>query len=173
MDYLQVQEDMIMYPWVSIGENTHIERGAVLGCQSLDITDGKHSEQTGLLFIGDNVFIGANSCIARGRSGAENTMIAHDVCIGPLVNIAHGCQIRCNATILGKAHLSGFVTVGENTVIGPNSSIRNRIVIGNNCIIGMGAVVTKHVPDNCIVVGNPAEILKRTNEKNGKVRESL
>ena len=41
-----------------------------------------------------------------------------------------------------------------------NAVVVGGITIGNNCIIGPGAVVYKSIPDNCVVVGNPAYILK-------------
>lgn len=60
--------------------------------------------------------------------------------------------------------------IGNNVVINVNSVIIGDITIGNNVVIGAGTVLTKSVPDNCVVVGNPAYILK----KNGiLVRERL
>lgn len=52
------------------------------------------------------------------------------------------------------------VRIGENCFIGGRSLIMPGVTIGNSCIVGAGAVVTKSVPDNCIVAGNPARILR-------------
>ncbi len=49
----------------------------------------------------------------------------------------------------------------NNVFCGPNVVVIGDIVIGNNVVIGPGAVVTKSVPDNCVVVGNPAYIIKQ------------
>lgn len=57
--------------------------------------------------------------------------------------------------------------VGENVFIGVNSILLPGITINNNVIIGAGSVVTRDVPSNCIVGGNPAKIL-RENVKIGK-----
>ncbi len=57
--------------------------------------------------------------------------------------------------------------VGDNCFIGGGARILPGIRIGNNCIVGAGSVVTKDVPDNCIVAGNPARII-RENIKVGK-----
>ena len=54
-------------------------------------------------------------------------------------------------------------TIGDNVTLGANVCIIGDVKIGNNVIVGAGAVVTKDVPDNCIVVGNPARII--SNEK--------
>ena len=51
--------------------------------------------------------------------------------------------------------------IGENCFIGGRSTILPGVTIGNQCIVGAGSVVTKSVPDNCIVAGNPAKILYR------------
>lgn len=52
------------------------------------------------------------------------------------------------------------VTIGENCFIGGRSLIMPGVTIGDSCIVGAGSVVTKSVPDNCIVAGNPARILR-------------
>lgn len=50
--------------------------------------------------------------------------------------------------------------VGEECFVGIRAIILPGIRIGNHCIVGAGSVVTKDVPDNCIVAGNPAKIIK-------------
>lgn len=55
--------------------------------------------------------------------------------------------------------------IGDNVTIMPNSVVAGGITIGNNVTIGAGSVVLKSVPDNCLVVGNPARIIKLNGEK--------
>lgn len=50
--------------------------------------------------------------------------------------------------------------IGDNVTVGANAIIIGPITIGNNVVIGAGAVVTKDIPDNSVVVGNPARIIK-------------
>ena len=50
--------------------------------------------------------------------------------------------------------------IGNNTIIADGASIGFKKSIGNNCVIGDGAVVVKDIPDNYIVVGNPAKLLR-------------
>ena len=52
-------------------------------------------------------------------------------------------------------------TFGNNVSIMANAVVFGNIKIGNNVVIGAGSIVTKDVPDNCTVVGNPARIIRR------------
>ena len=55
------------------------------------------------------------------------------------------------------------VSIGGGSYIGINAVIVGNVKIGNHCVIGANSVVTKDVPDYCVVVGSPAKILKRYN----------
>ena len=57
-----------------------------------------------------------------------------------------------------NACIGANVRVGYASHIGTNASIREKLTIGKHAVVGMGAVVLKDVPDNAIVVGNPARI---------------
>lgn len=74
-------------------------------------------------------------------------------------SIGKGCRIVHNVTLGDK---NGKVPVIGNYVeILPNAVITGDVTIGDHCVIGPGAVVFKSIPDNCVVVGNPAYILKK------------
>lgn len=78
-------------------------------------------------------------------------------------HIGYGCIFRNNTTLGNKLMKDG--TIGRpylknNVDVGPNVVIVGGVTIGNNVQIGAGAVVTKDVPDNCVVVGNPAFVIK-------------
>lgn len=65
--------------------------------------------------------------------------------------------IHC--TTLG-AKGNGRPVIGNNVTLGANVTIIGHVHIGNNVIVGAGSVVVKDVPDNCVVAGNPARIIK-------------
>jgi len=65
---------------------------------------------------------------------------------------------------LGKNH-DGLPTIGDNVFCGVGSCVLGPITVGNNVKIGANCVVLKDVPDNCVVIGNPAVIIKQDGKK--------
>lgn len=89
--------------------------------------------------------------------------IGDRVLIGPQVCIFdsdfHGLTIETRQKRTEIKH--GNVVIGDDVFIGANSIILKAVKIGNGAVIGAGAVVTKDVPANSIVAGNPARVLQR------------
>lgn len=80
--------------------------------------------------------------------------------------IGRGCIIRHNTTIGNTNELLDHVPIiGNNVNIGAGAIIIGKICIGDNVTIGAGSVVVKDVPNNCIVAGNPAKIIRYKNEE--------
>jgi len=79
--------------------------------------------------------------------------------------IGEGCVLRNSTTIGHKKLADGTFSrcprIGNNVDIGANVCIIGDIVIGDNVVIGAGSVVTKNIPSDCVVVGNPARILEQ------------
>ena len=88
--------------------------------------------------------------------------IGDDVVFGPNVSILAHDAGTCNA--LGYAKI-GCVTIGDRVFIGEGSVVLPGVSIGSDVIIGANSTVTKDVPDNCVVVGNPAKIIRKNKEK--------
>jgi len=107
-----------------------------------DIKIGKGTSILPKVVISNGVSIGKVCLIYYG------TIITHDCKIGQFV------EISPNATVLGR------VTIGSYSQIGAGSIILPDIKIGMNVIVGAGAVVTKDIPNNSVVVGIPAKIIK-------------
>lgn len=70
--------------------------------------------------------------------------------------------IQC--TTLGYGN-NGLPVIGDNVSLGASVTIIGHVKIGNNVTIGAGSVVVKDVPDNCVVAGNPARIIRYLNKE--------
>ena len=71
----------------------------------------------------------------------------------------------CQLTTIGNSRHGRnelIPSIGDNVTLGANVTIIGDITIGNNVTIGAGSVVVKDVPDNSVVVGNPARVIKYT-----------
>ena len=100
--------------------------------------------------IFQNVTITSNVNIGKYVTVLPNAVISHDDIIGDFTCIA------------SSASVSGNVRIGEGCYIGTNSAIKDGVTIGDHCLIGMGSVVLKDIPENNVMVGNPARFLRNT-----------
>ena len=102
------------------------------------------------------------------RIGIHNTIIG-PVCIGNHVNLAQGITITAlnhnfedaSKRIDEQGISTKPVVIGDDVWIGANAVILPGVTIGSHCVVAAGAVVTKDVPDNCVVGGVPAKVIKK------------
>ena len=102
------------------------------------------------------------------RVGLHNTIIG-PVTIGNHVNLAQGITVtalnhnfsEADKRIDEQGVSTGQVVIGDDVWIGANAVVLPNVSIGRHCVIAAGAVVTKNVPDGCVVAGVPAKIIKR------------
>ena len=109
----------------------------------------------GNVHLKENVEVGNNVCIDRAVMGS--TLLSENVKVDNLVHIAHGVKIGKNSLIIANSMIAGSVEIGENVWVSPSSSIRQKLIIENDALIGMGAVVVKNVEPSSVVAGNPAK----------------
>ena len=95
---------------------------------------------------------------------ANQASIGNHVIILPNSVISHDVIIADYSCITGGVCISGLVTMGRNCYLGTKSSIIGGVKIGNSCLIGMGAVIRHDVPENSVMVGNPAKLLRKVQE---------
>jgi UDP-3-O-[3-hydroxymyristoyl] glucosamine N-acyltransferase LpxD len=159
----QIKDNVVIEGRVSIGNNVLIKSGTIIGQKGFNfVRDEKNLPipfaHFGKVIIGNNVELGALNTVVQGT--LSDTIVSDYVKTDDHVHIAHNVKVGRCSLITAHAEISGSVTIGENCWLGPNCSIIDHITIGNNVFIGIGAVVTKSLEDNILVVGNPARKLK-------------
>jgi len=105
--------------------------------------------------------IGDGSVLQSGAYLSSDASIDRFVRLNVDAMVMHDCQVGNYTTIAPRAVLLGRVTVGEGCYVGANSTVLPGVTVGEGCIIGAGAVVTKDVPPNTIVKGNPGRFAVR------------
>lgn len=110
--------------------------------------------QIGNVVLGNNVEIGANTCVDRGKFSST---ILDDGCkIDNLIQIGHNSKLGRFCIMAGQSGLAGSVTLGNGVLIGGSASITDHVTIGDGAIIGGGSGVTKDVPAGKTLLGYPA-----------------
>ena len=152
------------YPHVSIrerckiGSRVVIHNGVVIGSDGFgyvqDSRIWKKIPQIGVVEIGDDVEIGANTTIDRARFG--KTVIGNGVKIDNLVQIAHNVRIGDNTAMAAQVGIAGSATIGRNVQFGGQAGAAGHLKIGDNAVIGGKSGVTKDVPPASFVSGFPA-----------------
>lgn len=115
-----------------------------------------HVDYGYLLHVGDNFYANHGCTILDCnviRIG-KNCLLAPHVCISAATHPIDP-TLRANG-----AEFTAPITIGDNVWIGANATICPGVTLGNNVVVGAGAVVTKDFPDNVVIGGVPAQIIK-------------
>jgi UDP-3-O-[3-hydroxymyristoyl] glucosamine N-acyltransferase len=108
----------------------------------------------GDVVLEDDVEIGANSCVDRGKFGA--TVIGAGTKIDNLCQIGHNCRVGRGVVIAGCTGLSGSVTIGDGAQIGGAVGLSDHVTIGAGARVGGGSIVYQDVPAGATWLGLPA-----------------
>ena len=111
-------------------------------------------------YISDGTTIAEGTVVLSGTVIHPNVVIGKNVIVNTRSVIEHDCVIENCTHISPGAVICGGVTISEYVWIGAGSIIIPNVHIGRGSIIAAGAVVTKNIPENVLVAGNPAEIKK-------------
>ncbi|MEX0654833.1 MAG: UDP-3-O-(3-hydroxymyristoyl)glucosamine N-acyltransferase [Phycisphaeraceae bacterium] len=138
----------MLHPNVNIGADGFGFRPAVDGSRLVKIP------QIGTVEIGDDVEIGAGSCIDRAKFAA--TTIGDGTKIDNLVQIGHNCRIGKHVAIAGCGAIAGSVVIGDHTLLGGMVAIKDHVTIGRHVQLTGCAQVMNDVPDGETWGGSPA-----------------
>ena len=117
--------------------------------------------------IGDRAVIMMGAIINIGAVVGEGTMIDMGAVLGGRATVGRNCHIGAGAVLAGVIEPASAqpVRVGDGTLVGANAVVIEGVQIGKNCVVAAGAVVIEDVPDNMVVAGCPAKIIKQRDDK--------
>ena len=108
----------------------------------------------GSVVIGDDVEIGANSCIDRGT--IRDTQIGNGCKFDNLAQIGHNVQIGNDCLICAQVGIAGSSVIGNNVVLGGQTGVSDNVTVGDNAITGGATKVLANVPSGRVMLGYPA-----------------
>jgi UDP-3-O-[3-hydroxymyristoyl] glucosamine N-acyltransferase len=153
-----------LYDHVTIGDRAVLHSGCVIGADGFGFVRGPEGyqkfPQIGRVEIGNDVEIGANSCVDRAALGV--TRLSDGVKLDNMVHIGHNCSIGKHVVIAAQTGLSGGVVVEDYAVIGGQVGIGDKARIETGAVLGSGCgiLTSKIVRKGQVVWGTPARPLK-------------
>ncbi len=162
-----IGENTIIHPNVSIicpcriGTSCEIFSGVVIGADGFGYykKDGVPHREVHFkgVVIGNNVDIGANTCIDRGL--LTDTVIKDNAKIDNLCHIGHNDIIEENCMIIAGAVIGGSAHIKQGAYLAPGATVINQSTIGEDSTVEMGAVSFRDVKPGVVVMGNPARTI--------------
>ena len=117
--------------------------------------------------IGDRAVIMMGAIINIGAVIGEGSMIDMGAVLGGRATVGKNCHIGAGAVLAGVIEPASAepVRIGDGTLVGANAVVIEGVQVGKNCVVAAGAVVIDDVPDNMVVAGCPAKVIKQRDEK--------
>ena len=148
-----------IYAGCRLGQRALVHAGAVIGADGFGIALEEGSwrkiPQIGRVLIGDDVEIGANTCIDRGA--LDDTVVEDGVKLDNLIQIGHNVRIGAHTAIAGCTGIAGSTRIGKHCMIGGAANIVGHLDIADRVVIHAAAVVTKSIRKAGSYSGHPAE----------------
>ncbi len=104
--------------------------------------------------IGDDVEIGANSCVDAGTIRA--TRIGAGTKIDSLVQVGHNVIVGEHCLLCAQAGVAGSTVIGDRVVVGGKAGVADNLIVGDDVVLGGGSVVLSNVPKGRVMMGYPA-----------------
>jgi 2,3,4,5-tetrahydropyridine-2,6-dicarboxylate N-acetyltransferase len=123
--------------------------------------------------IGDKAVIMMGAVINIGAEIGEASMIDMNVVLGGRAKVGKNCHIGAGAVLAGviEPPSADPVVIEDNVVIGANAVVLEGVRIGKGSVVAAGAVVTENIPENVVVAGMPARIIKNVDDKTASKTE--
>jgi UDP-3-O-[3-hydroxymyristoyl] glucosamine N-acyltransferase len=165
----RIHPRVALYAGTRLGNRVEIHSGAVIGADGFGYVhgEGRHWKfpQSGIVEIGDDVEIGANTTIDRGS--LDDTRIAEGVKLDNLVHIGHNCQVGAHTIIAALTGVSGSCIFGENVVVGGQAGFGEHCCLEDGAVIGgqSGVLGGKTIRTGQVVWGTPARPLEKLKQQ--------
>ena len=149
-----------IYPGMKIGNNVIIHANAVIGADGFGfapLEDGTYRkiQHTGNVIIGNDVEIGANTCIDKSQIGS--TIINDGVKIDNLCQIAHNVEVGKNTVMSAMVGIAGSTRVGEHCIFAGQVGIANGLTVASNTTVGaQSGVISSIKTEGEVLFGTPA-----------------
>jgi len=164
-----------MYHGCCIGQRGIVHSGAVIGADGFGFAPHRGRwvkiPQSGIVQIGDDVEIGANTTIDRGSAG--DTVIGDGVKIDNQVQIAHNCRIGAHTAIAGCVGIAGSAIIGRNCQLGGAAMIHGHISIADGTVVGAGTLVSRSLHEADFYTGVFPMMRNRDWERNAALVRHL
>lgn len=158
-DACTIHPGVVLYNGSTIGDRCLIHGNVVIGADGFGFRPGPGGPvkvpHIGSVVVGDDVEIGANSCIDRGNFGP--TAIGDGTKIDNLVQVGHNCSIGRNCVICGHTGIGGSAKIGDGVTIGGKVGLPDNITIGAGATIGGGSLAHDDIPPGEVWIGVPAQ----------------
>jgi UDP-3-O-[3-hydroxymyristoyl] glucosamine N-acyltransferase len=147
----------VLYQDVVLGARCTVHSGAVVGADGFGfVWDGKKQQkvpQIGGVLIGDDVEIGANSCIDRATCG--ETLIGGGTKLDNLVQIGHNVAIGEHSVVAAVSGIGGSTKIGNHVTLGGHVAVADHVSIGDDVVVGGRSAVFQNLEDPGQYVGFP------------------
>ncbi len=141
-----------------LGQRVRVQAGVVIGSDGFgyEFVKGRHEKvpQVGIVSIGDDVEIGANTTLDRARF--SQTTVGEGTKIDNLVQIAHNVSIGRHCLVCAQAGISGSTTLEDYVVLGGQAGLAGHITIGKGAKAGGQTGISSDIPAGSFVNGTPA-----------------
>lgn len=149
---------VVLYPGAELGARVIVHAGARIGVDGFGYVrrEGRYVKQpqVGACIVGDDVEIGANTCVDRGSIG--DTRLGRGVKLDNLVHLGHNVRVGEDTAMAAFTGVAGSTTIGRECVFGGQAGVSGHLTIGDRVQATAQAGIMGDLPDGEVVTGFPA-----------------
>jgi UDP-3-O-[3-hydroxymyristoyl] glucosamine N-acyltransferase len=159
-DDTQLYPGVTVYPGTALGKRVIVHAGAVLGSDGFGYVPGKGGEahrkipHVGRCLIGDDIEIGANTCIDRGS--VDDTVIGSGTKIDNLVHIAHNVRLGARCLLMAQSGIAGSTQVEDDVIIAGQAGVSDHLTVGRGARLLVQSGTIANIPAEATVSGYPS-----------------